>query len=282
MANRFWVGGTGTWDSTTTTQWSTTTGGAGGASAPGASDVAIFDGSSGGGTVTVDSTLNGTTLGSLTAGAFTGTLDFSVNNPSITMAAMSLTGSGSGRKFLMGTGTFTLTQNGSNVFDISTTTGLDGTSDFSGATFALNVTTSSQRTFAGGGRTFGTLSIASNTSRGPILIFGAATYTNWSIAAGTFMELTSGHTHTVTNAPTITGTSSLPTTIKSNAAGSATTISVASGTVACTWCAIQQITATGGATFSATDSFDLGRNTGITITAPSGGGGGGGQRVISG
>jgi len=38
MAARFWVGGSGTWDSTTTANWSATSGGAGGASVPGAAD----------------------------------------------------------------------------------------------------------------------------------------------------------------------------------------------------------------------------------------------------
>lgn len=33
MANRYWVGGTGTWDTTDTTNWSATSGGAGGTSA---------------------------------------------------------------------------------------------------------------------------------------------------------------------------------------------------------------------------------------------------------
>lgn len=32
MANRYWVGGAGTWDLTNTANWSTTSGGAGGAS----------------------------------------------------------------------------------------------------------------------------------------------------------------------------------------------------------------------------------------------------------
>jgi hypothetical protein len=53
MANRFWVGGTGTWDTTSTANWSATTGGAGGASAPGVADLAVFNASSGGGTVTI-------------------------------------------------------------------------------------------------------------------------------------------------------------------------------------------------------------------------------------
>jgi len=58
MANRFWVGGAGTWDTTSTANWSTTTGGAAGASAPGAADIAIFDANSGNGyTVTLGSSV---------------------------------------------------------------------------------------------------------------------------------------------------------------------------------------------------------------------------------
>ena len=49
MADRFWVGGAGSWNSTT--KWSTSTGGASGASVPTASDNAIFDASSGSGAV---------------------------------------------------------------------------------------------------------------------------------------------------------------------------------------------------------------------------------------
>jgi hypothetical protein len=43
MADRYWVGGAGTWDATTTTNWSATSGGAGGASAPTSADNVIFD-----------------------------------------------------------------------------------------------------------------------------------------------------------------------------------------------------------------------------------------------
>jgi DNA-binding CsgD family transcriptional regulator len=56
---RFWVGGTGTWDNSSTAHWSATTGGASGASAPTASDTANFDANSGltaGGTITIAST----------------------------------------------------------------------------------------------------------------------------------------------------------------------------------------------------------------------------------
>jgi hypothetical protein len=47
MANRFWVGGSGVWDSSSTSNWSTTSGGAPGASAPTSVDAAIFDANSG-------------------------------------------------------------------------------------------------------------------------------------------------------------------------------------------------------------------------------------------
>lgn len=46
MADRYWVGGAGTWDATTTTNWSATSGGAGGASAPTSADNAIFNSAS--------------------------------------------------------------------------------------------------------------------------------------------------------------------------------------------------------------------------------------------
>lgn len=46
MANRYWVGGSGTWNSTNTTNWSTSSGGSGGASAPTVSDSVFFDANS--------------------------------------------------------------------------------------------------------------------------------------------------------------------------------------------------------------------------------------------
>ena len=43
MANRYWIGGTGTWNTSSTTNWSTSSGGASGASVPTASDSVFFD-----------------------------------------------------------------------------------------------------------------------------------------------------------------------------------------------------------------------------------------------
>ena len=64
MADRFWVGGSGTWNTTNTVNWSTTTGGAGGASVPTATDNVYFDGASAAGNYTVSTSI-GLNLNSL-------------------------------------------------------------------------------------------------------------------------------------------------------------------------------------------------------------------------
>jgi hypothetical protein len=53
MATYYWVGGNGTWDSSTTTNWSLTSGGAGGAGVPTATDNAVFNSASSGATYVV-------------------------------------------------------------------------------------------------------------------------------------------------------------------------------------------------------------------------------------
>jgi hypothetical protein len=74
MANRYWVGGSGTWNALNTANWSATSGGAGGASAPTSIDIANFDTASG--TVTVTLGEDVTVLRFL-CGTFSGTFDFS-------------------------------------------------------------------------------------------------------------------------------------------------------------------------------------------------------------
>ena len=70
MANRYWVGGSGTWNTTNTANWSATSGGASGASVPTTSDIVTFDANSGGGTCTVAATGAGSTM---TCTGYTGT-----------------------------------------------------------------------------------------------------------------------------------------------------------------------------------------------------------------
>ena len=73
MANRYWVGGAGTWDTTTTTNWSATSGGAGGASAPTSTDAVFFNANSGSGTVSTSTDY--VQCLSLTCTGFTGIID---------------------------------------------------------------------------------------------------------------------------------------------------------------------------------------------------------------
>jgi hypothetical protein len=74
MADRYWVGGTASWDTTALLKWSTTSGGAGGAAVPTAADDVYFDANSG--VVTVSMTQDGVCKNiSFTSGAgnFSGT-----------------------------------------------------------------------------------------------------------------------------------------------------------------------------------------------------------------
>lgn len=58
MANRYWVGGTGTWNAVSTANWAATSGGASGASAPTSADIVFIDANSGSGTITLGADAN--------------------------------------------------------------------------------------------------------------------------------------------------------------------------------------------------------------------------------
>jgi hypothetical protein len=71
MADRYWVGGAGTWDATTTTNWSATSGGAGGASAPTSADNVIFN------------TLSNATAYAVTVGTNANAQDITIAGPAV-------------------------------------------------------------------------------------------------------------------------------------------------------------------------------------------------------
>jgi len=79
MANRYWIGGTNTWDLTNTAVWSDTSGGSGGASVPTASDNVFFD-QAGTYTISTDAT-NEVSCYNLTVS--TGTYTFSTTGSTI-------------------------------------------------------------------------------------------------------------------------------------------------------------------------------------------------------
>ena len=71
MPDRYWVGGTASWDGTPSTKWATTSGGTGGAPIPGPNDDVFFDAASTG-TVTIAAINNGAK--SINCTGFTGTI----------------------------------------------------------------------------------------------------------------------------------------------------------------------------------------------------------------
>lgn len=87
MADRYWVGGTASWDGTAGTKWATTSGGAGGASVPTSADDVFFDSVSTG-TVTIATGNTGAKSINCTgfAGTITGTASISVAG-SVTLSA---------------------------------------------------------------------------------------------------------------------------------------------------------------------------------------------------
>jgi len=193
MASRFWVGNGGTWDSSTTTNWSTSSGGSGGASVPGASDTVTIDANSGTGTITVATDFN---ITSLTCGAMGMTLDFSVNNNSPTMQTFNCSGTGT-RTLNIGSGTWTITGNATNIWNIATTTGLTITGSptinctYSGSTGTRSFLWGST---SGGSQTLGgTLNFTSGTDT-VILATGTGmllTTLTWTGFAGTWSDDTS-------------------------------------------------------------------------------------------
>lgn len=276
MAARFWVDGTGTWDASDTTHWAASSGGAGGQSVPGSGDTVTFDGSSGGGTCTVNTTV---TVQSLTWGAFTGTIDFATNNNNVTLSASgnAFSGTGTGaRTFNAGSGTWTLSNAIAPVWEITTTTNLTNpTTAFADATINFSATgRTAGATFNSGGCTYGTVTFAgqtTNTVQGSIA--GAPTIGTLNVSGFMHFNFAAGSTTTITTL-NMNGTSSKPVLVRSSGNNAAATVAVTGATIS--WAALSYLTFTGSP--SATNSLDLGGNSGITITVP----GGSSARIIGG
>lgn len=166
MATRYWVGGSGTWN-TSTTNWSTSSGGSGGASTPGASDTVIFDANSGltsGEVVYIGSGRSVTTVK-----LQYGTLDTQNNNFTATTILVYGTGT---KGLILGSSTISC----QNWYITNTTN------------FTLNAGTStidnSTRNFIGGGLVYNNVyiqgSVGSSIGR-TVLLGGSNTFANLNI-----------------------------------------------------------------------------------------------------
>jgi hypothetical protein len=254
-ANRFWVGGTGNWDAADTTHWSDSSGGAGGFSVPGASDTVTLDGSSGGGTVTVTASVS---VASITAGAFTGTLNTNGQSINTNGGLFSISGSGA-RTVTLGASAITC-----GVWSAATTTNL---------TFNAGTSTITQvnisATFSGGGLTYATVVFTADNES----IFDANTFGNLTITGTATKDFNFGlaANQTVTGTFTVNGNSATNRVlIASSVKGTARTITAATVTV--TNADFQDITGAGAGSWNLSaitgGSGDCGGNSGITFTTP--------------
>ena len=134
MADRYWVGGTASWDGTAGSKWATTSGGAGGAAIPTTADDVFFDGSSSG-TCTIASGNTGAKSINCTGftGTITGTAAITVAGSITLVAGMTYTHTGT----VTVTGTATITTAGKTFGGLT----VDGTGITVTLGDALNIST---------------------------------------------------------------------------------------------------------------------------------------------
>jgi len=123
LADRYWVSGSGSWNSTT--KWSTTSGGASGASVPTSSDNAIFDANSGASHYTVTVTDNSTCASlTFTPVAVDGYTQFAVGLNFVIAGTFSTSGTQGNRRAWFRSSTYGLTRD-MQIATIGTVTDVD-------------------------------------------------------------------------------------------------------------------------------------------------------------
>lgn len=208
MADRYWVGGTGTWDASATTHWSATSGGASGASAPTASDNVIFDANSNTGTGNFTVTTSGSpacldfsTGGA--GGALDGIMTLAVNAAvtvagDLTFPASNFAVSGTAAlTFTATSGTKVVTTNGVSLTCDVTFNGVGGTWQLGGNLTTARPVTLTNGTLDLSTRTLTAFSFSSNNANTRTIAFGtgkivltANNFALWTTATATGLTLT--------------------------------------------------------------------------------------------
>jgi hypothetical protein len=183
-ANRYWVGGDGTWDAADTTHWSASSGGAGGVSVPDNTDTVIVDANSGSGTITLGAAYSPTIVGinynraAITTDLNTNTLTISANDSTTFTFTAGTVNNGT---FVIAGGTSNTATFAGGTFgaDVTVTAGniTLSAATFNGATNSFTKTGANQNA-SNGGNTFG----ASSTTT---FYYSAATTAYWSLASTT-------------------------------------------------------------------------------------------------
>lgn len=190
MANRYWVGGTASWDGTAGTKWALTSGGTGGQAVPTTADDVFFDANSGASTVTIAT--GNTGAKSINCTGFTGTLAGTVAitvSGSVTLVS-GMTFSHTGVVTINATATIT---SAGKTFGGITFSGTAATYTLADTFTASGVTTLTAGTLTLNGNTFNTntISLTGTTAR--------------SIAFGSAKIVVTGNAATVWSGATLTG-----------------------------------------------------------------------------
>ena len=226
MANRYWVGGTGTWNTSSTTNWSASSGGAGGASVPTSADSVFFD-RTGTYTVTLTGALNCLNF-NISAGAVTFTSTGTINIAgSVSITNVTPTWSATGTLTFTATTTQTIASNGTTFNCSMTFNGIGGIWQLSSA-----LTTSATSTIT---LTNGTLNLnnftltcglfSSNNSNTRTLAFGTGSITITGTGTVWTTATVTGLTVTGTPVVNVTNNTATATTVSSGALSEANSIS---------------------------------------------------------
>jgi hypothetical protein len=230
MANRYWVGGTNTWNTTAGTKWATTSGGAGGATVPGAADDVFFDAASGAATVTWASGASTTVL-RINCTGFTGTLATAGNNK--TLAGTGTVWTSPSTCTITGTPTLTVNSTGSTAISVTCNHASPSSSaapnfSFTGGTYALTLSGAGFRalTFTGSSCTAsGSISMYQNLTLSSGGTFTSLAPTFLATASVTSVGKTLGNTTVNTAAGTVT-------LVDAMTAGTTNTTTLTAGTLA--------------------------------------------------
>lgn len=279
----FWIGGTGTVDGTSDNgHWATSSGGASCTCVPATTDNVTFDGNSGAGTVTINMGGGTWTVSTFAMGAFTGTVDFSANNNSLTVTGnngVSLTGSATKTLTLGTTTTITLSSNAA-IWNCATCANLTLNASTSTITFTGTGGTGNRR-FSGGGKTYSTVNFVSGTAA-PLITGVNNTVSTYTFAAGQTVYFGTGSNQTITTITNVSGSSSAQTLFLNQDPQTGSTTLTLTNNWTCDWCGFSNLVRAGTGSITATNSFDFKGNSGgsFTITPPTVGTGGG--RIIGG
>lgn len=210
-----------------------------------------------------------------------GTYDMSVNNTNLSLSGGSFTESAS-TTIKCGSGTINLNGPSGTLLNFLATSAVtcgSGTLNIANA----SPSTTSQRALSFGAYAWGTVNVSGGVTSPTVAVLftittNSTSFSSLNLTCPQVLAINGTTTLTLSNAPTWAGTSSGPcgvysTGIGTGAVANAQAVIAVPGTTNITWTNLLGIKFT-GATVNATNSIDLGLNSGATITPPSVGGGG--------